>query len=151
YRPVDNPSPTPGEAMTWEQAVAQGERLMAREAERGDFTVHAPEALSLAPYASAMGYYARTSLNEPSEQGSTVVWFDQVSGRQLGFGRPYGSTPADTVDKTLRILHTADGLGWAYRLFVSLFGLLTAGMAVAGVALWVRRSRRLPKEVPALS
>src|SRR5690606_17733984 len=110
-----------------------------------------PEALSLAPSANAIGYYARTSLDEPSENGSTVVWFDQVSGAQLGFGKPYGSTAADAIDKTVRVLHTADGLGWPYRVFVSLFGLLTAGMAIAGVVLWVRRSRRLPNVVPALS
>src|SRR5690606_21274254 len=135
----------------WERAIAHGEQLMAREAERGGFDVYRPEALSLAPYANAIGYYARTSLDEPSENGSTVVWFDQVSGAQLGFGKPYGSTAADAIDKTVRVLHTADGLGWPYRVFVSLFGLLTAGMAIAGVVLWVRRSRRLPKVVPALS
>ena len=137
--------------MSWERAIAHGEQLMAREAERGGFDVYRPEALSLAPYANAIGYYARTSLDEPSENGSTVVWFDQVSGAQLGFGKPYGSTAADAIDKTVRVLHTADGLGWPYRVFVSLFGLLTAGMAVAGVVLWVRRSRRLPNRVPALS
>jgi uncharacterized iron-regulated membrane protein len=151
YRPVANPAPTEGAAMSWERAIAHGEQLMAREAERGGFDVHRPEALSLAPYANAIGYYARTSLDEPSENGSTVVWFDQVSGAQLGFGKPYGSTAADAIDKTVRVLHTADGLGWPYRVFVSLFGLLTAGMALAGVVLWVRRSRRLPKVVPALS
>ena len=151
YRPVSNPAPAEGAAMSWERAIAHGEQLMAREAERGGFDVHRPEALSLAPHANAIGYYARTSLDEPSENGSTVVWFDQVSGAQLGFGKPYGSTAADAIDKTVRVLHTADGLGWPYRVFVSLFGLLTAGMALAGVVLWVRRSRRLPKVVSALS
>jgi uncharacterized iron-regulated membrane protein len=151
YRPVENLSPAAGQAMSWEEAVAHGERLMAHEAERGGFHVHSPEALSLAPYANAMGYYARTSLDEPSEHGSTVVWFDQASGVPLGFGRPYGRTGADAVDKAVRVLHTADGLGWPYRVFVSLFGLLTAGMAGVGVVLWARRSRRLPTAAPALS
>src|SRR5690606_1649458 len=164
YRPVSNPAPAEGAAMSWERAIAHGEQLMAREAERGGFDVHRPEALSLAPHANAIGYYARTSLDEPSDNGSTVVWFDQVSGAQLGyrspasldeptengatvvwfaqvsgaqlgFGKPYGSTAADAIDKTLRVLHTAGGLGWPYRVFVSLFGLLTAGMALAGVVL----------------
>lgn len=140
YRPVANPAPTPGEPMSWEDAEATGARLMAQQAARGGFTIHEPEALSLNPYAQAIGYYARTSLDDPSEHGSTVVWFDQVSGRPIAFRHPYGSTAADAVDKVVRMLHTADGFGWPYRIFVSLFGLLTAVMAIAGVLLWLRRA-----------
>src|SRR5690606_12232739 len=101
YRSVANHAPAEGAATSWAEAVAHGERLMAHEAERGGFAVYRPEALSLAPFANAIGYYARTSLDEPSENGSTVVWFDQVSGEQLGFGKPYGRTAADAVDKAL--------------------------------------------------
>jgi uncharacterized iron-regulated membrane protein len=147
YRPPHNPSPDPGAAMRWERAEATGQRLMANEAAERGFTVLRPEALSLAPYAAAIGYYARTTLDLPSEQGSTVVWFDQASGRPLAFGQPFGGTAADAVDKTVRILHTADGLGWPYRIFVSLFGLATAALAVAGVLLWLRRSRARPQRV----
>lgn len=151
YLPVENPAPATGTPMSWEEAIAHGERLMQAEAARNGFAVRAPEALSHAPYANAYGYYARTSLDEPSEHGATVVWFDQVSGAQLSFGKPFGSTSADALDKTVRILHTADGLGWPYRIFVSLYGLLTATMATAGVVLWFRRSKRTPRIAPVLT
>ena len=150
YRPVLNPAPATGEAMTPGQAVALGERLMAEQAARHGFEVRAPGALSLNAAASAMGYYASTSLDGPTGQASTVVWFDQVSGRLLEFRPPYGTTRADALDKGVRMLHTAALFGWPYKLFVSAFGLLTAGMAIAGVVLWARRlGRRQRKGMPA--
>ena len=73
YQPIVNPAPAPGEPMSAEQAVVIGEKLMAREAERQGFTIHEPEAISFRPYAQVIGYYARTSLDGPAEQGSTAV------------------------------------------------------------------------------
>lgn len=140
YTPVENPAPDAGAAMPVKQAVRTGALLMQQEAARLGFSVIAPEAVSLNPYAGTIGYYARTSLDGPTEFGSTAVWFDQASGRRLAFRPPFGTTRADAVDKTLRMLHTGALFGWPYRLFVSLFGLLTAIMATAGVVLWVRRS-----------
>lgn len=148
YPLVTNPSPAQGDVMTWETAVANGEKLMAKEAKARGFSIYGPTALSLAPYANAMGYYARTTLDNPSNHGSTVVWFDQVSGEQIGFGAPFGFTAADASEKALHILHTADGLGWPYRVAVSLFGLTTAGSAIAGVLLWYRRLRRKARPAP---
>jgi uncharacterized iron-regulated membrane protein len=142
YTPVENPQPAVGEPMPLEQALAVGQRLMRREAERRDFAIRGPEALSLNPYARTIGYYARTSLDGPTDNGSTAVWFDQVSGHLLGFRAPFGETPADATDKAFSMLHTASVFGWPYRVFVSLFGVATATMATAGVVLWFRRSLR---------
>jgi len=140
YRPVTNPLPAQGDPMTLERAVDVGEALMRQEAARRGFEIRGPEALSLNPYAGVIGYYARTSLDGPTRNGSTAVWFDQVSGRPVAFRPPFGSTPADAVDKTTRMLHTADFFGWPYRVLVSVFGLLTVAVAVAGFILWLRRS-----------
>lgn len=142
YGPVANSAPAEGEPMTPEQAVDHGAALMAREATRRGFDIYAPQALSLNKAASAMGYYARTSLDGTADQGSTVVWFDQVSGRFLEFRNPYGATRADALDKTVRMLHTADLFGWPYKIFVSAFGVLTAAMAIAGCIMWIRRTTR---------
>ncbi len=139
YRPVVNPAPAQGEVMTPEAAVAVGARLMAREAAARGFAVSGPEAISFNDHAQVTGYYARTSLDGPTGNGSTVVWFDQVSGRLVEFRSPFGTTAADAVDKTVRMLHTASFFGWPYKVFVSLFGLLTAAMAIAGFLLWLRR------------
>lgn len=142
YRPVTNPAPAPGEAMAPERAVEIGARLMAQEAARRGFTVRGPEAVSFNDGAKLIGYYARTSLDGPTDNGSTAVWFDQVSGRPVAFRPPFGTTSADAVDKTVRMLHTASLFGWPYKVFVSLFGLLTAAMAIAGFLLWLRREGR---------
>lgn len=146
YQPVVNATPDEGPPMTAEQAIAVGERLMAVEAGERGFTVRAPMALSFNPSANAMGYYARTSLDGPTDKGSTVVWFDDVSGRLLEFRSPFGATKADAVDKTLRMLHTADFFGWPYKLFVSFVGLATAALAIAGLMMWLwrRTGRRRP-------
>jgi len=151
YRPVPNPAPAQGHPMTPEQAVVVGARLMAQQAARDGFTVHAPGALSFNAGAQAIGYYARTSLDGATRQGSTAMWFDAVSGRSLAFRPPYGTTRADALDKMVRMLHTAELFGWPYKLFVSAFGLLTAGMALAGFWLWARRmGRRQRKAVPVM-
>jgi uncharacterized iron-regulated membrane protein len=141
YRPVSNPVPAPGIPMTLEQSVEVGERLMREEAARRGFEIRGPEALSLNPFARVTGYYARTSLDGPTQNGSTAVWFDQVSGRPVAFRPPFGTTAADALDKTSRMLHTASFFGWPYRVLVSAFGLLTAAMAIAGLILWLRRTR----------
>ena len=152
YRPVANPAPAQGAAMAPEQAVAVGGRLMAEQAGQHGFAVHAPGALSFNDAAQAIGYYARTSLDGSTEQASTVVWFDQASGKFLEFRPPYGTTRADALDKGVRMLHTAALFGWPYKLFVSAFGLLTAGMAIAGFTLWARRlGRRQRKTVPVVA
>ncbi|HTN13275.1 MAG TPA: PepSY-associated TM helix domain-containing protein, partial [Sphingomonadaceae bacterium] len=139
YTPPQNPSPAQGEKLNPQAAVEIGSRLMAREAARQGFTIRGPEAISFNSFAHAIGYYARTSLDGPTDRGSTVVWFDEVSGRQLGFRSPFGSTGADALDKAVRLLHTGDVFGWPYRIFVSLFGLLTAASSIAGVVMWIRR------------
>ena len=147
YRPIDNPAPAVGKAMSPERAEVLGRALMAKEAQQRGFTIRAPEALSFRPYAHLIGYYARTSLDGPTDQGSTVVWFDEVSGREVAFERPFGTTAADAVDKATRMLHTAALFGWPYKLFVSFFGLLTAATAIAGVYMWIRRSDKRPRKV----
>jgi uncharacterized iron-regulated membrane protein len=127
--------------MTLEQSVEVGERLMREEAARRGFENRGPEALSHNPFARVPGYYARTSLDGPTQNGSTAIWFDQVSGRPVAFRPPFGTTAADALDKTSRMLHTASFFGWPYRVLVSAFGLLTAAMAIAGLILWLRRTR----------
>ncbi|MEJ2411156.1 MAG: PepSY-associated TM helix domain-containing protein [Novosphingobium sp.] len=139
YEPVINHTPDEGPPMSAERAMVVGERLMAEQARERDFTVRAPLALSFNPAANAMGYYALTSLDGPTDMGSTAVWFDDVSGRLLEFRAPFGATKADAIDKSLRMLHTADLFGWPYKLFVSLVGLATAGVAIAGLASWLWR------------
>jgi uncharacterized iron-regulated membrane protein len=147
YQPIHNPAPASGQAMSPEKAEATGRTLMAKEAQRRGFVVRAPEALSFRPYDHVTGYYARTSLDGPTDQGSTVVWFDEVSGREVAFEPPFGTTAADAIDKATRMLHTTALFGWPYKLFVSFFGLLTAATAIAGIYMWVRRSGKRSRKM----
>ena len=118
--------------------------LMAEQARLGGFTVERGFALSLNPRAHAIGYYARTSLDRPTEarQGSTLVWFDAIDGRLLEFKPPFGKTAADTVDKWVRELHVAGVGGLPYRVPVSALGLMTAILSATGVILFTRRQIR---------
>ena len=147
FTPVENPAPDAGKAMSPEQAEQVGAKLMQEQAEARGFTVRGPEALSLRPYAHVIGYYARTSLDGPTENGSTAVWFDQASGRLVEFRHPYGETRADAFDKVLRLLHTGDLFGGAYKLAISLFGLLIAMTALSGVLMWLKKSGRPAREL----
>lgn len=138
-----NVDPAEGQPMTPEAAVARGGVLMGEQARQRGFTVDQGYALTFDPGAQAIGYYARTSLDRPVEQqGSTLVWFDAVDGRLLEFKPPFGKTAADGFDKWVQVLHRAEVFGLPYRLFVSLFGLITAMSAATGVILWTRRQIR---------
>jgi uncharacterized iron-regulated membrane protein len=141
FNPVTNPQPAQGAPMSDAAALATGQRLMAIAAAGRGFTVIRPEALSWNAHAGVIGFYALTTLDGPVGRGSTSVWFDAVSGEAILFRHPFGATAADGLDKTLRLLHTGELLGWPWRLFISLFGLATAGMAVTGLFIWYRRTR----------
>lgn len=143
YRPIQNELPMPGEPMSRERAVRTGEALMAQAAKQRGFEVHAGSALSVRPAAQLYGYFAHTSLDGSTRRPATAVWFDAVSGEELAFVHPYGDTAADAFDRGTQLLHTASVGGLGYRLLVSLFGLLCAAMAVAGVLVWLRRLRRI--------
>jgi uncharacterized iron-regulated membrane protein len=152
YRPPVNAAPDAGPEMTPEQALARGEALMGAEAARRGFAVRAPYAITWSPSVHAVGYYARTSLDGPTKDGSTLVWFDAASGRELEFRPPYGNTAADAFDKATRMLHAGGLFGWPYKVFVSFFGLATAGAAGMGCWLWLRRTatgsgRRSPGKI----
>lgn len=140
YRPPVNAAPDVGPEMSPEQAVAHGRALMDLEAARRGFAVRAPYAITWSPSVHAIGYYARTSLDGPTKDGSTLIWFDAASGRELEFRPPYGTTAADALDKATRMLHAGGLFGWPYRVFVSLFGLAVAGTAGVGCWLWLRRT-----------
>lgn len=150
FVPVANAHPAMGAALTPEQALATGERLMAAAARQQNFQILRPEAISWNDRSNAIGYYALTTLDAGAGRGSTVVWFDQVSGKQLAFRNPFGNTAADGFDKTLRLLHTGEILGWPWRIFICLFGLTTAAMAIAGCILWVRKGRKRRGSEPQL-
>ncbi len=140
YEAPANLHPAEGEPMSLEAAVARGQALMSEEAGRRGFTIERGYALTLSPRAHAIGYYARTSLDHPAEeQGSTLVWFDAVDGRFLGFQPPFGTTIADGIDKWFRELHVAGVFGLPYKILVSLVGLMITALSLAGVILWVRR------------
>ena len=140
YRPPVNAAPDVGREMVPEQAVAHGKALMDAEAARRSFVVLAPYAITWSPSVHAIGYYARTSLDGPTHDGSTLVWFDAASGRELEFRPPYGNTASDAFDKATRMLHAGGLFGWPYKVFVSLFGLTTAATAGIGCWLWLRRT-----------
>lgn len=142
YPPISNPMPMPGVPMAREQAVATGAALMAEEAARRGFSVQRGVALSWRPDTQLAGYHAHTSLDGDTTRPATTLWFDPVSGEALAFVPPDGATRADALDRAARRLHTASLGGLPYRLLVSLFGLATAVVALAGVWTWARRLRR---------
>ncbi len=148
YAPVTNVNPSAGRSLTPAQAVERGQALMREAAVLSGFSIEEPYAISWNPFAHAIGYYARTSLDGPTDQGATAVWFDESSGQFLEFRHPYGNTKADAFDKATRMLHTASLFGLPYKIFVSLVGILVATMAIAGCVLWLRRlagtSRKRP-------
>ncbi len=140
YQPVLNDTPDAGDALSADQALIVGQELMRAQAREQGFVIRGAEALSFRPHSDLIGYYARTSLDGPTDRGGTVIWFDDSSGRSVAFVRPYGETPADVVDKATRMLHSGEMLGTPFRLLISVFALLLCAMMISSALLWLRKS-----------
>ncbi len=140
YQPVVNDTPDAGDTLSEDQALAVGQELMRAQAREQGFVIRGAEALSFRPHSDLIGYYARTSLDGPTDRGGTVIWFDDSSGRSVAFVRPYGETTADVVDKATRLLHSGEMLGTPFRLLISAFALLLCAMMISSALLWLHKS-----------
>jgi uncharacterized iron-regulated membrane protein len=134
--------------MPLDAALARGRVLMAEQARERGFQVRGDYAIDRRPEANLVGYYAHTTLDGPTDQAGALVWFTADTGKLLAFQPPHGPTRTDAADWWSQRLHEAHVFGLPYRLFVSLLGIVVAGLGVTGIVAWVgrtfgrRRSRR---------
>ena len=116
-------------------AVAAAERELAVIARRRGLPRSKPTALVYQP---AQGAY-RIQAAASGGDGAATLWIGGESGRLLQYDPSAKPAPAGRIDALFDRLHFAQIGGVPYRIFVSFFGLLVAGLSVTGVLIWSRK------------
>jgi uncharacterized iron-regulated membrane protein len=122
----------------WRDAYARGRSLMTRHAAQQGFAVVREVFLLLDRRHNAYVYAVKSSLDIRDRGGQTRVYFGADDGRELGFHYP-SITSGNAVDGWLSALHMSRIWGRPYQLIVSLLGLVTAGLSITGVLVWLKR------------
>lgn len=151
YVPPDAPyivgKPNPNPKLDWFGAQAAGERLITAQARQHGVALFDRLTLMYLPNIGAYIYEARGSrdlFERAPKGGGTSVLFDADTGRLRTYSQPVGEHVGNTIESWLYALHMARIFGPAYQWLVCLFGLVTAGLSVTGVLIWLRKRRGRP-------
>lgn len=140
--------PYPKPALSLREAHAVGKKLMAEEARRRGFTIEREYRLYYAEDHAAFAYGVESSLDLSRKHPRTEVYFDG-NGRFINFDAPTGIAAGNTLSSLLIALHIASIGGLPYKVLVSLFGLVVAGLSVTGVWVWWKKRERKARTVEA--
>jgi uncharacterized iron-regulated membrane protein len=142
------PQPLVAPAVGWREAERLARAYMADLAAARGFAVERPYGLT---YRREKGIYVYrvVSSRDLTNYGDTSVSLDATTGRLVAATVSTGDNAGNTFTSWIKALHQATVFGLPYRIFVSLLGLATAGLAVTGVLIWTRKwraraSRRMP-------
>lgn len=135
------PKPIEQAGLTWRQAQARGEALMAEQAQRYGFAVLEPVGLVLNRDKGIYTWKVRSDreIGSRSRRNTTEVIFDANNGELKLFLLPSGQYSGNTVTGWLYALHMANVFGLPYRIFVCLLGLAIVMLSVTGVIIWLKK------------
>jgi uncharacterized iron-regulated membrane protein len=133
--------------LSWPQAQAVGERLMAEQAAAKGFKVGMPVSLHYEAESASYVYQVQSSLDiaDRPRRYMAQVAFDGRNGELQHVLLPRGQYVGNTVSNWLYALHMGNVLGLPYRIFVSVLGIAIAVLSTTGVVVWwfKRRARAL--------
>lgn len=145
------PEPLLSPAIGWREAETLGRRYISEQAAARGFSVVRPYGLT---YRREKGIYVYrvVSSRDLTIYGDTSVSLDATTGRLVTVTVSTGDNVGNTFTSWIKALHQATVFGLPYRIFVSVLGIVTAGLAVTGVVLWNRKRRsRARRRVQAAS
>lgn len=135
--PLDRP------ALSWREAQARGEALMAEQAAQHGFTVRQPVALVFDPEHGTYMWqvYTDREIDDRSRRYTTQVHFDADSGVLKLVLLPRGQHTGNTISNWLYALHMANVFGLPYRILVCVMGLVVTMLSITGVYIWWKKRR----------
>jgi uncharacterized iron-regulated membrane protein len=142
---LEKPQPEP--ALSWKDAHAIAQRLMAEQAKLNGVTVLREDGLSYQADTGVFMYMVRSDRDLMDEGASTTLLFDG-GGKFISLSVPTGQNAGSTINSWIFALHMAQIWGLPFRIFVTCVGILIAMLSVTGVYIWLkkRNARRLSKE-----
>lgn len=129
-------------ALDWRAAQSIGETLVAREATERGFRIVSPAGLTRFDDSRQYNFYVRTDRTFPNDKIVTVL-FDADTGALHALTQTATGHSGNTITNWLRALHTiTDPVDYlAYRIVVSVFGLVVVMLSITGVIIWWRKRR----------
>jgi uncharacterized iron-regulated membrane protein len=136
----DLPEPLTQPAIDWAEALALGRKYMAEAAAREGFLIERPTALI---YRREKGiyFYRVQSDRDVVDYGMTSVGIDGTTGLLTGIEIPTGHRAGNTLTSWAMALHMAMVGGIAWKIFVSLMGLVVVTLSLTGVCIWANKRR----------
>jgi len=138
--PLDNPR------LDWRAAQAIGERLMAEQAAKHHFTIKRPFGMAYIPQFGVYTYAVLSSIDIRGQSWDTSIWIDGNTGKLKDVSLPSVQPTGNKISAWLWAVHFADIHDFlAYRILVSVFGLLITMLSITGIYIWWRKlvGRRL--------
>lgn len=129
--------------LSWRDAQARGETLMAEQAQHHGFMVQQPVALTLDPERGTYTWqvYTNREIDDRSRRYTTQVLFDADSGALKLVLLPSGQYTGNTITNWLYALHMANVFGLPYRILVCVLGLVLTMLSITGVYIWWKKRR----------
>jgi uncharacterized iron-regulated membrane protein len=126
----------------WQQALVLGRKYMAETAAREGFAIERPTALI---YRREKGiyFYRVQSDRDVVDYGMTSVGIDGMTGALAGIEIPTGHRAGNTFTSWTMALHMAMVGGIAWKIFVSLIGLVVVMLSMTGVWIWLNKRRAM--------
>lgn len=136
------PQPKESPRLSWSDAQAVGQRLIAEQATVHHFTVTRPWGLAYIPQFGVYSYDVRASNDIRGHGWDTGVWIDADTGALRKVFLPSGQHLGNTISTVLWGLHYGDIRDvLLYRWLVCLFGLVLVALSITGVYIWWRKMR----------
>lgn len=129
--------------LSWREAQARGETLMAEQAAQHGFTVRQPVALGFDQERGTYMWQVSTNreIDDRSRRYTTQVHFNADSGELKLVLIPSGQYTGNTISNWLYALHMANVFGLPYRILVCVLGLVVAMLSITGVYIWWKKRR----------
>lgn len=140
-RPPRLPSPRWEPGLDWRVAHARARDSLQSLASSQGFQVLREDSLWYRPAQGAYLYRTRTSWDLRDEVGRSDLWIDGDTGAVLLTNFEGRGLGGDQVSAWLRVLHTGEIGGLAYRIAVGLVGVVVAMLSVTGIMVWARKRR----------
>jgi len=136
------PSPRPDPKLGFREAAAVGARLTEAEGRRLGFTVRQAHGHRFFMYDAAKGVYSYPSHTDGDvgfHHVGATVYLDGDTGAFRGIALASGGHWASTFTTWVSAIHTAVFEGQLMHAVACLVGLVTAGLSITGVYLWLKK------------
>jgi uncharacterized iron-regulated membrane protein len=146
---LSQPQPDPG--LSWRDAAAIGQRLVAEQASRHGFKLKSAPGTTYFSYDSMKGVFSYAAHGERDvgyHTPAVTVYFDGRTGELRGAAFASGENFATTFTSWVSALHGRTVGGRPVQILVGLMGLVIPALSFTGVYLWWKKRRNRPQSAP---